>query len=845
METELHSSLIHCEGCASTIRRRLSEIAGVAEVRVDPSTKHVVVRHDDSVLRRQLADAMAEVGYAETKGHAAEVPMAASPRGTHIDPVCGMSVDPASAAGSVEHQETTYWFCSDSCVRKFRANPDLYLKPRQTKAASASDLSAVYICPMHPEVRQQGPGTCPLCGMALEPETISLDAAEDPELIDMRRRFWIALALAVPLLALAMLPMVGVPLDRWLGHVWSIRLQFALATPIVLFAGAPFFVRAAQSVRHRSPNMFTLIALGTGAAYGYSVFATLFPHLIPESLTMHGIADVYFEAAGVIITLVLLGQVLELRARQRTSAALRELLSLAPPIARRIEGSRDVETPVADIRVGDRLRVLPGDKVPLDGEIVEGRSAVDESMISGEAIPVEKGPGDRAIAGTQNQHGAFVLRVTHVGQDTLLAQIVQMVSQAQRSRVPIQRLADQVAAVFVPAVLFVALLTWIAWAVWGPEGRALSYAFANAVAVLIIACPCALGLATPMSIMVGIGRGASLGVLFKNAEALETLRQIDTLVIDKTGTLTEGRPSVGDVVLGDGTSESDLLGIAAAVERHSEHPLARAIVREAEARGIPILAASEFQAFPGGGVRARLNASIVVIGSPQFLQTQGVAGVDEARFHALVAQGRSVIHVAKEGRWIGSIALADKIKESTPAALDWLRRAGVRVVMLTGDDVRTAEAVARQLGIAEFRGRVSPAEKHQEVQRLKAQGRHVAMAGDGINDAPALAAADVGIAMGMGTDVAIESAGVTLVRGDLRGIERAIQLSQAIVRNIRQNLFFAFVYNLLGVPIAAGLLYPLFGVLLNPMMASAAMSLSSVSVIANALRLRGSVAIRE
>ncbi|MFO0863267.1 MAG: heavy metal translocating P-type ATPase [Gemmataceae bacterium] len=837
MQTELRSNHIHCEGCAGTIRRRLSAIPGVAEVRVDPGAKLVVVRHDDSIARHQLADAMAEVGYPETDGQASALVMAA-PAGTHIDPVCGMPVDPATAAGSVEHDGATYWFCSTSCVRKFRTDPDQYLNPREAEAMPPADLSAIYICPMHPEVRQQGPGTCPLCGMALEPETVSAEVGDDPELIDMRRRLWIAVVLAVPLLALAMLPMAGIPIDRWLGHEWSIRLQFALATPIVLFAGAPFFVRAVQSVRHCSPNMFTLIALGTGAAYGYSVFATLFPQTIPESLTMHGVAEVYFEAAGVIITLVLLGQVLELRARHRTSAALRELLSLAPPIARRIQGDRDVETPVADLCVGDRLRVLPGDKVPLDGEIVEGRSAVDESMISGEAIPLEKGPGDRAIAGTQNQHGAFVMRVTHVGQDTMLAQIVQMVSQAQRSRVPIQRLADQVASVFVPAVLTVAVLTWIAWAIWGPEGRALSYAFANAVAVLIIACPCALGLATPMSIMVGIGRGASLGVLFKNAEALETLRQIDTLVIDKTGTLTEGRPSVAQTMTAEGVSETELLRIASAVERNSEHPLARAIVRAAEERSIPAPATNDFHAYPGGGVRATLEGAVIAIGSPAFLQSEHIASFDEALTASLIGQGRTVVHVAKDRRWIGSIALADRIKQTTPAALDWLRRQNVHVVMLTGDDVRTAEAVAKQLGIREYRGRVSPAQKHEEVQRLKSQGRRVAMTGDGINDAPALAAADVGIAMGMGTDVAIESAGVTLVRGDLRGIERAIELSRAIVKNIRQNLFFAFVYNLLGVPIAAGVLYPMFGVLLNPMIASAAMSLSSVSVIANALRLR-------
>ena len=838
METELRSNQIHCEGCANTIRQRLSAIPGVGNVRVDPSAKQVFVHHDGAVGRAQLAQAMADVGYPETDGKSLSSPPVDSKNAKHIDPVCGMTVDPATAAGSVEHKGTTYWFCSTSCVRKFQGDPNKYLQPVESTKTPAADPTATYICPMHPEVRQQGPGTCLICGMALEPEVATADLGDDPELLDMRRRFWIAAALTIPLFALAMLPMVGVPIDRWIGHAWSIRLQFALATPVVLFAGTPFFVRAAQSVRHRSPNMFTLIALGTGAAYGYSVIATLFPQTIPESLKMHGFAEVYFEAAAVIVTLVLLGQVLELRARQRTSSALRHLLSLAPPIARKIEGDRDVELPLAEIRVGDRLRVLPGDKVPLDGEIVEGRSTIDESMISGEAIPVEKGPGDRAIAGTQNQHGAFVMRVTHVGQDTMLAQIVQMVSQAQRSRVPIQRVADQVSAIFVPAVLVVAILTWIAWAIWGPEGRALSYAFANAVAVLIIACPCALGLATPMSIMVGIGRGASMGVLFKNAEALETLRQIDTIVIDKTGTLTEGRPSVAEVVLAEGVNEADLVRIAAAVERHSEHPLARAVVRSAEERKLAIPSASDFQAYPGGGVRAVVDGSIVAIGSPIFLKEQGAAGLAEDKSYELLTQGRTVVHVAKYGRWIGSIALADAIKETTPAALDWLRRQNIRVVMLTGDDARTAESVARKLGIAEFRARVSPAQKHEEVRRLKAEGRRVAMAGDGINDAPALAEADVGIAMGMGTDVAIESAGVTLVRGDLRGIERAIELSRAIVKNIRQNLFFAFVYNLLGVPIAAGVLYPFFGVLLNPMIASAAMSLSSVSVIANALRLQ-------
>jgi P-type Cu+ transporter len=859
METRFHVPNIHCAGCADTIRRTLREVPGVSHVDVDITGKNVQVRHEPPAERGGLTRALDGIGYpaapdgqppathtAQAAAPAAgSVPAsqdhAGSPAGpTVLDVVCGMRIDPRTAAGSAQRHGETYYFCSTHCLRKFEADPERYLKPSAAAEAPPVKPDAIYICPMHPEVRQVGPGFCPKCGMALEPEEVSETAGADPELLDMTRRFRVAAVLTVSVLALAMLPMLGVPLHDWVPHRWSAFLQLALTTPVVWWAGWPFFHRAWHSVIQRSPNMFTLIAIGTGAAYFYSAFAVLFPTLIPLSLWRHGMVEVYFEAAAVIVTLVLLGQVLELRARQKTSDAIRRLLTLAPPTARRVHGEHEEEVPLERIQVGDILRVRPGDKVPLDGDIAQGQSTVDESMISGESVPVDKAAGDMVIGGTVNQQGAFLMKVTRVGKDTVLAQIVHMVSKAQRSRVPIQKLADRVAGLFVPAVILVAVVTFAAWALFGPQENALAYALVNAVAVLIIACPCALGLATPMSIMVGVGRGASEGILFKNAEAIEALQGIDTLVVDKTGTLTEGKPRVARVTAAAGFTEDAVLRDAAAAERNSEHPLARAIVRHATEREMSLPPSDRFNSHPGGGVEAEVDGRPVLIGSRAFLESRGVSQDDalEAAADADRAEGKTVVHVAVDGKLAGLVTLADPIKGTTREALDWLRGQGIRVVMLTGDDPRTAAHVARQLGIDEFHARVAPQDKHRFVAELKAQGRRVAMAGDGVNDAPALAEAHVGIAMGAGADVAIESAGVTLVRGDLRGIVRAVLLSRRVLRNIRQNLVFAFVYNLLGVPIAAGVLYPAFRLLMSPMLAAAAMSLSSVSVIANALRLR-------
>ncbi|MFO0967312.1 MAG: heavy metal translocating P-type ATPase [Gemmataceae bacterium] len=820
---------IHCDGCAGTIRRSLGEVPGVSRVDVDISGKTVRVEHNAGVDRGRLGAMLDRIGYPERAPESADLVE---------DPVCGMRIDAKTAAGSASFEGKTYWFCSTSCLDKLNAEPGRYLKagtPALHPGARQSG-DAIYTCPMHPEVRQKGPGVCPKCGMALEPAEVTTEAGDDPELADMRRRFWIALALTVPVFLLAMLPMLGVPLERWLSSGWSNAVQLALALPVVLWAGWPFFARAWSSLRNLSPNMFTLIALGTGAAFLYSVVAVLWPALIPLSLRHHGAVEVYFEAASVIVTLVLLGQVMELKARQQTSQAIRHLLSLAPATARLVRETGEADVPLEQIGVGDVVRVRPGDKVPLDGVVTEGRSGVDESMLTGEALPVEKGPGDLVIGGTVNQTGAFLMRVTKIGGDTVLSQIVQMVSQAQRSRVPIQRLADRVGAVFVPLVLLASLLTFFLWARFGPEDKALSYGLVNAVAVLIIACPCALGLATPMSIMVGVGRGAAEGILFKNAEALEALQKVHTIVFDKTGTLTEGKPKVTDIVPLGGWTEEDLLRFAAAVERNSEHPLAFAVLRLAAERGVGETRAESFRAYPGGGVEGKVEGKRVLLGSRPFLAEQGVT--DEWPAQELHEQGKTIIHLAVDGKPAGSLALADPIKGTTAGALAWLKSQGIRAVMLTGDDPRTAATIAQRLGITEYRARVAPQDKARFVNDLQAQGRMVAMAGDGINDAPALAAADVGVAMGTGTDVAIESAGITLLRGDLQGLVRAIVLSRRVIRNIRQNLFFAFVYNLLGVPIAAGALYPLFGLLLNPMIAAAAMSLSSVSVITNALRLR-------
>lgn len=699
----------------------------------------------------------------------------------------------------------------------------------------------IYTCPMHPEIEQDHPGDCPICGMALEPKTVARESEEEnAELRDMTRRFWIGVALTLPVFLLAMVHLVpGLRLESVISEEVSRWVQFILSTPVVLWAGWPFFKRGWRSIKTMQLNMFTLIAIGVATAYGYSAVAMLFPNLFPHSMQHGGKVGIYFEAAAVIVVLVLLGQVLELRARSRTGNAIRALLNLAPPTARLIRGSEEQEVPLEMVKVGDRLRVRPGEKIPVDGVVVEGRSSVDESMITGEPIPVEKNTGDKVTGATVNGTGSFVMQTQRVGSDTLLAQIVDMVAQAQRSRAPIQGLADKISSYFVPAVVAIAVITSLLWYFFGPEPR-LAYAIVNAVAVLIIACPCALGLATPMSVMVGVGRGAQAGVLIRNAEAIEVMEKVDTLVVDKTGTLTEGKPRLVAVLTADGFAENELLSAAASVEQNSEHPLAAAIVSEAKERGVKPQSVADFVSITGGGVAGKLNGREIVAGKLAFLQQRGVNGTAalEQRAAQLQSEGNTVIFVAINGKAAGVLAVADPIKASTPAAIEELHRLGLKVIMLTGDNQRTAEAVARKLGIDEVEAGVEPQHKHARVKQLRQQGRVVAMAGDGINDAPALAEAHVGIAMGTGTDVAMESAGITLVKGDLRGITQAFALSRAMMRNIRQNLFFAFIYNALGIPVAAGVLYPFFGVLLSPIIAGAAMSFSSVSVIANALRLR-------
>jgi Cu+-exporting ATPase len=783
----------------------------------------------------------------------------------------------APKGGFHAHAGQTYYFCNPRCREKFRAEPERYLTPAvgpeqgraagqvhtcpmhpnvrqpgpgacpdcgmalEPEAIAAPVTRTAYVCPMHPDVVRPQPGACPICGMALEPRTITVTDEESPELTDMRRRFWVSLALTAPVFALSMSEMLpGQPVHHALGTALVSWMQLVLATPVVLWAGRPFFERGWASIVNRRLNMFTLIAIGTGTAYGYSVVATLLPGIFPDTFRGHGGAvAIYFEAAAVITTLVLMGQVLELRARSRTGSAIRALLGLAPNTARRWrEDGSEEDVPLAGVRPGDRLRVRPGEQVPVDGVVLDGVSAVDESMFTGEPIPVEKAPGARVTGGTVNGTGTFVMRAERVGADTLLAQIVRLVSAAQRSRAPIQRLADVVAASFVPAVVAAAVVTFIVWSVWGPPPR-MAYALVNAVAVLIIACPCALGLATPMSIMVGMGRGAGAGVLIKNAEALERLERVDTVVVDKTGTLTEGRPQVAAIIAVDGWDADRLLRLAASLERASEHPLASALVRASAARGLTLAPPRGFQSRTGQGVHGEVDGQRVAVGNRALLEALGVV------VHELLApaddlrrDGQTVMFVAIDGRPAGVLGVSDPVKPSTPEAIRMLHRDGVRIVMLTGDSRTTAQAVARTLGIDEVVAEVLPAEKVAVVKRLQAGGRVVAMAGDGINDAPALAQADVGIAMGTGTDIAIESAAVTLVKGDLRGIAKARNLSRGTMRNIRQNLFFAFVYNALGVPIAAGVLYPFLGLLLNPMIASAAMSFSSVSVIGNALRLR-------
>ena len=792
-----------------------------------------------------------------------------------IDPVCGMTVTPDDAAGQFEHRGDTYYFCSTHCLERFRESPDRFLEPGLTSAQPPAAEGIEYTCPMDPEVRQIGPGACPkcgmalepveaqaetrveytcpmhpdivrsepgacpICGMALEPRTVTVEA-ENPELADMTRRFRISSLLTLPLLAFMVSDMLpGRPIERALGARAVTWLQFVLATPVVLWGGWPFFVRGWASIVNRHLNMFTLIAIGTGAAFAYSVAATVVPGIFPDAFRGHGgqIA-VYFEPAAVIVTLVLLGQVLELRARSRTSTAIRNLLGLAPPTARRIDGDHEEEVPLASVRAGDRLRVRPGDRVPVDGVVIDGSTSVDESMVTGEPIPVEKAAGSLVTGGTVNGTGGFVMEARRVGADTLLARIVRLVGEAQRSRAPIQRLADVVSGWFVPAVIVVAVLTFVVWAVVGPEPR-LAHALVNAVAVLIIACPCALGLATPMLVMVGTGRGAEAGVLVRNAEALELMEKVTTLVVDKTGTLTEGKPRLVTVRAAGGYGEGDLLRLAAGLEQASEHPLAAAIVAGARERGVTPAPVADFQSQTGKGATATVEGRRVAVGNLALMTDAGVEAEGlAAEAEALRREGQTVVFVAIDGRPAGLLAVADPVKASAPEAVRALHAAGLRIVMLTGDSRTTAEAVARRLGIDAVEAEVLPDRKAAIVEQLQAQGERVAMAGDGVNDAPALARADVGIAMGTGTDIAMESAGVTLVKGDLRGLVRARHLSRATMRNIRQNLFFAFVYNAIGVPIAAGLLYPFFGILLSPMIASAAMTFSSVSVIGNALRLR-------
>jgi len=759
---------------------------------------------------------------------------------TERDPVCGMRVDPATSKHRFEHQSQTFHFCSAGCRIKFEADPGKYLeKTRADTKETEVPAGTIYTCPMHPEIRQVGPGTCPICGMALEPEVASLDSAPNPELADMTRRFRIGALLAAPPVVLEMGGHLAGP-HNWVDPTLSNWIQLVFATPVVLWAGWPFFVRGWQSLVTRNLNMFTLIAMGTGVAFLYSMIGTIMPQMFPATFRGHeGAVAVYFEAAAVITVLVLLGQVLELRAREATSGAIKALLQLAPKTARRVgEDGIDREVEITEIKVGDRLRVRPGEKVPVDGVIVEGRSALDESLVTGESMPVTKEVDAKAIAGTLNQSGSFVMRADKVGRDTLLAQIVQMVADAQRSRAPIQRLADQVASWFVPAVIVAAIAAFAAWATFGPEPR-MAFGLVAAVSVLIIACPCALGLATPMSIMVGVGRGAHAGVLIKNAEALERLEKIDTLVVDKTGTLTEGRPKATAIVPAVGFEESTLLRLAASVERASEHPLADAIVRAAKERGLVLAEVTGFDSPTGRGATGEVDGKTIALGNATYFASIDIRTTAlDTEAERMRAGGATVIYIGIDGKLAGLIAIADPVKATTPDALEALAAEGVKVIMLTGDNRTTAEAVAQHLGIAEVEAEVLPDQKSAVVKQLRDKGRIVAMAGDGVNDAPALAAADVGIAMGTGTDVAMESAGVTLLKGDLRGIVRARRLSQATMKNIRQNLFFAFVYNAAGIPIAAGVLYPAFGILLSPIIAAAAMALSSVSVIGNALRLR-------
>jgi len=763
-----------------------------------------------------------------------------SPEDPRVDPVCGMNVS-ASSAHTTEHDGEAYHFCSSRCREKFEADPRRYVTPKHKEPDGATD-GGTYTCPMHPEIVRDAAGSCPICGMALEPRTADAgDAEENPELRDMSRRFWFAAALTIPLIIIAMGDLLpGQPISQLFSMRVRTFIELALATPVCLWSGWPFYVRAVQSVRNLSLNMFTLIGLGVSVAYLYSLVAALFPGLFPPSFRENGEVAVYFEAAAMIVTLILLGQVLELRARSKTSQAIKKLLGMQAKTARRIgDDGTEGDVPLDAVQAGDRLRVRPGEKVPVDGVVLEGASSVDESLVTGEPMPIEKHEGDRVIGSTVNGTGGLVMRAEKVGAETLLARIVTMVAEAQRSRAPIQKLADVVAGYFVPTVILIAIVTFAVWALVGPEPR-MAHALINAVAVLIIACPCALGLATPMSIMVATGKGASMGILFKNAEAIEVMRKVDTLVVDKTGTLTEGKPKLVTVTASAGVDESDLLRLAASLERGSEHPLAAAIVKGAAERGVEPEPVEDFDSVTGKGVRGRVADRDVALGNRALMDDLGVDPGDlVARAEELRRDGQTVMFVAVDGKAAGIIGVADPIKDSTPDAIRTLHAEGLRIVMLTGDSETTAQAVARKLDIDEVIAGVLPDQKADVIKRLQAEGRIVAMAGDGINDAPALAQAQVGIAMGTGTDVAMESASVTLVKGDLRAIARARSLSRRTMANIKQNLFFAFAYNAAGIPVAAGLLYPFFGLLLSPVIAAAAMSLSSVSVISNALRLRG------
>jgi P-type Cu+ transporter len=762
------------------------------------------------------------------------------------DPICGMTVDEATALHA-ERDGQTFYFCSEHCRKEFLSPPDStkhkeHKEQKEEKTGKKSQGETIYTCPMHPEVQQDHPGSCPKCGMALELKTVSAGNGEEDnaELDDMTRRFWIGAALTLPVFLLAMAHMIpALGRQPWVTSDVSRWIQFVLATPVVWWAGWPFFQRGWRSILSMNLNMFTLISIGVGAAYVFSAVAMLLPDWFPHSMKHGGKVDIYFEAAGMVTVLVLLGQVLELRARSRTGSAIKALLNLAPPTARQVADGGDHEVPLDQVKVGDWLRVVPGDKVPVDGEVVEGHSSVEESMITGEPLPVEKAVGDKVTGGTVNGTGSFVMKAERVGNDTLLGQIVTMVAEAQRSRAPIQGLADKVAAIFVPAVLAVSLITFVVWMWVGPEPR-LAHAIVNAVAVLIIACPCALGLATPMSIMVGVGRGAQKGVLVKNAEALERLEKVTTLVVDKTGTLTEGKPRLMDVLPGDGFDAKDFLRLAASLEQNSEHPLAAAIVLGAKDQSLTLDEVKDFRSVTAGGVAGTVTGRAVMVGKPDFLRNEKITGLEplEATAVKLQEDGKTAMFVAIDGKPAGILAVADPIKATTAEAIKELHALGLKLVMLTGDNRRTAAAVAKQLGLDAVEAEIEPAGKVAHVKKLRAEGKHVAMAGDGINDAPALSEAEVGIAMGTGTDVAMQSAGITLVKGDLRGIAQAIRLSRATMSNIRQNLVFAFLYNALGIPIAAGVLYPFFDLLLSPIIAGAAMSLSSVSVISNALRLR-------